>query len=179
MKRGSMQRVLVYIVWADLEKGGTVNRKSPSAGIVADSPADTIEVVVTIPLTHTPVDPSDSEPANEEQDKTTTTSYLPLTSYTSSSDAIEEVLASLCLTEMIIDAVQQLAAFKLEQKISGYGRYYVNYQLQGDTYLLFFNKERVIRGILEVRSDGIVRNVKTNELDDINNYSDCKAYWFK
>ena len=161
ISRGSMQRVLVYIVWADIEKAASSRAETVATSNGDGSLVDTIEVVVSIPLV-----PSKENEINEP---------LP------HSKAIEEVLASLCLTEMIVDGVQQLDAYKKENKISDYGRYDLSQHLQNNLFLLLFDRARTIRGILEVRADGTVRDIKTNEIIDsfISQFSDCKAYWFK
>ena len=154
MSRGTRQRVLVYIVWIEIEgdPGGT------------PAPIDTTNIDGDpLPL---PYPPGGNGGNGNHFDNP----EYP--------GAIVEVLASLCMTEMIVDGVQQLAAYKMERKISGYGRCDISQQLQGNTFLLLYDKTRIIRGILEVRDDGIIRDVKTNANVSIEDYSDCKAYWF-
>lgn len=161
ISRGSMQRVLVYIVWADIEKAASTRAKAITTSDVDESLVDTIEVVVSIPL------------ASSQENAGSSTSLHP--------DAIEEVLASLSITEMIVDGVQQLDAYKVENKISDYGRCDLSQPLQSNLFLLLFDRARTIRGIFEVGPDGTIRDIKTDEIIDslISHYGDCKAYWFK
>jgi len=161
ISRGSMQRVLVYIVWADIEKAASARVKTATTSNEDELPVDTIEVVVSIPLV-----PSEENVSSES---------------TSQPEAIKEVLASLYITEMIVDGVQQLDAYKAENKISDFGRCDLSQPLQSNLFLLLFDRARTIRGILEVRADGTVCDIKTDEIIDslIKHYGDCKAYWFK
>ncbi len=187
VKRGSMTRVLVYIDWSDIEVGASSSNVVEETRQDKESNVDTIEVVLAIPLTSavnnadstflTSKDESGAEAVSttSKPEKTST----PTSIVTSDSEAIEDVLASLGMTEMIVDGVQQLAAFKMQQMISGYGRFDQTQQVDGNIFLLLFDRTRVIRGILEKRSDGTIRNIRTNELDSLDNYKDCKAYWFK
>ena len=156
VNRGTKQRVLVYIVWEDIDNNGASGSIKVEINVEEDAHRTSIEEEDSTQLAEPPI--IDVEPTSE---------------------AFEEVLTSLRITEMIVDAVQQLDAFKSEGKIAGYGRYDISQQLQGNTYLLLYDRTRAIRGRLEVRDDGILRDFKTYEIVSIQNYSDCKAYWFK
>ena len=171
IKRGSMQRVLVYIVWADIEGGSSGTDK---VGSDEDIDSDVIIVINT----QSPSGTDKKEPSPQDVESKTGPTPNPFNG-TTYSGPIGEVLASLCMTEMVEDALLQLAAFKVEQKISDYGPCNINFQLTGNTFLLFFDQtRRTISSILEVRDDGFIYNVKTHEFDDIDNYNNCRAFWF-
>jgi len=158
MQRGTLYRVFVYISWAEIERNqfssgpsGPSDKKEDTMG------TDTINHVDTIP------------PGLPQ--KSTDHSPKPL--------PIVEVLGSLCLTDMINDALLQLAAFKVDQKITAYGKYNPSLQIEGVYYLLVFDTSNVIRAILEIQEDGNIWNIINNEPDTLKNYSGCYAFWFK
>ncbi len=183
VKRGCLQRVLVYIDWADIELGTSTTNNEDHNQNNNDSDIDTIQVIITSPI-DPPTDNADSLSMQKKETELTTSSNLDKTSNRPlgighDSTAIKEVLTSLCLTEMIYDGLQQLKEFKAKKKILEYGRYEQNLQLEDKTYLILYDQTKVIRGILETHSDGTILNVKTNKIDYIENYRDYNAIWFK
>lgn len=157
ISRGPLQRVFVYVTLKDL-------------GIEQDLPQHTNRpdtVAVLTPL----------NPIRLEEIPDVVPNIIMDVAAIEKSEIQESILASFKMVETSREAQLLLDTFKKEGKISEFGKLQSQNDLQTGRYLLASYQRRIIRALLQVREDGIF-NINTQQLDNLENYSDCAIVWF-
>ena len=124
-----------------------------------------------------PVSAPASSPASAPaQAQTQAQTQAPATSTVGGTSA--RVVMSLIGREMITEVYKCLQEYKQEGSIQDMGPSYPS-KVADDVYVVLYGKDRTVQAIFTPKADGTRRNILTDNNDDISNYSNCGAVWFK
>lgn len=157
VSRGPLQRVFVYVTLKDL-------------GIEQDLPLQNNKpdtVTILTPL----------NPVRLEETPDVGPHLIMDVTAIEKSEIQESILASFKMVETSHEAQLLLQTFKKQGKITEFGKLQSQNDLLTGRYLLVSYQRRIIRALLEVREDGIF-NIKKQQPDNLENYTDCTIVWF-
>lgn len=166
--RGSVKRVFVFLEISLIDSvaqslGGVPPSSAPIVSSSAATAPELSENTLSDPPSQEPVVVA-SVPVAEKE--------------VSDHTSIQELILLLCNVEMADEAARLLQLYKREGKIAEIGQLKQGTEVPSDAILIVYDRQKQLQALLS-QDEGIVRNIKRDNPDQLSNYHDCGVLWFR